>query len=108
MILKASTDREIRVRTKEQRKAVPFAQALQGAHAVVCWTSNAAVDALLAGFPVFCTAPCAAYRMGQTDLAKIECPFFPPDREQWARNLAANQWTLNEMTSGQCWRELMG
>jgi hypothetical protein len=74
----------------------------------VCWTSNAAVDAVLAGVPVFCTSPCAAYRMGHADLSKIETPHFPPDREQWAWSLAANQWTLREMASGQCWRELMG
>lgn len=107
-MLKANTDREIRVREKTDRTAVPLAQALHGAHALVCWTSNAAVEALLAGVPVFCTAPCAAYRMGHSDLAKIEAPHLPPDREQWAWNLAANQWTLREMASGQCWRELMG
>lgn len=105
--LKASTDREIRVRAKTDRNAVPLAQALRCAHALVCWTSNAAVQALLAGVPVFCTAPCAAYRMGQPDLSRIEAPCLPPDREQWARNLAANQWTLREMASGQCWREVM-
>jgi len=107
-ILRANTDREIRVRDKKERDVVPLAQALRGAHALVCWTSNAAVDALLAGIPVFCTAPCAAYRMGHPDVAQIETPHFPPDREQWAWNLAANQWTLREMASGQCWRELMG
>ena len=28
------------------------------------------------------------------------------DRERWARVLAANQWTVEEMRSGVCWREL--
>ena len=30
----------------------------------------------------------------------------PDDREQWAWNLAAAQWDLDEMRSGYCWREL--
>jgi hypothetical protein len=64
------------------------------------------VDALLAGVPVFCTAPCAAQTMGHTDPALIETPLYPDDRERWARVLAANQWTLDEMRDGACWHDL--
>ena len=70
--------------------------------------SNAAVEALLSGVPVFCTGPCAAYRMGKPDVTEIETPALPDDRERWARVLAANQWTLDEMADGTCWRELQG
>lgn len=108
--LRRHTDREIRVREKPPgglKHRMPIEDALRGCHALVTDQSNAAVLALLAGVPVFCTSRCAAYRMGHPDLAKIETPHFPPDREPWAWNLAANQWTLREMASGQCWRELM-
>lgn len=103
------TDREIRVRHRVGSvvsSGRSLAEDLSGAWAVVVWTSNVAVDALLAGVPVFCTHPCASYRMGTPDLSQIEAPVMPDDRERWAHVLAANQWTLDEMRSGQCWREL--
>ena len=78
----------------KQDKTAPLAVDLKDCHAVVVHSSNVAVDALLAGVPVFCTVPCAAYRMGYADLSKIESPLYPDDREQWAWNLADQQWTL--------------
>lgn len=111
-ILKRQTDRPIRVRKKmSYREAtapggVPLSEDLKDAWALVTFSSNAAVEALLAGVPVFCTAPCGAYRMGLPDLSRIEAPVMPDGREQWAWNLAAAQWRLEEMRSGQCWEEL--
>lgn len=103
--LRAATDRPLLVRDKRQAGAVPLWEALRDVHALVTHSSNAAVEALLYGVPVFCTAPCAAQAMGCGDLGQIEKPLYP-EREQWAWNLAANQWTLAEMKSGQAWREL--
>ena len=103
--LKRHTDREIRVRAKKGN-ATPLDADLKDCHALVAHSSNAAVLALLAGVPVFCTAPCAAYRMGGADMSKIEMPVYPDDREQWAWNLADHQWTLEEMRHGLCWRML--
>jgi hypothetical protein len=105
--LRSATDRRVVVRDRSKARSVtePFAAALRGCWALVTCTSNAAVEALLAGVPVFCTHPCGAYRMGKPDLADIETPTMP-DREQWAWNLAANQWTIAEMADGTCWREL--
>ena len=71
--LKRYTDREIRVRAKKGN-ATPLDADLKDCHAVVAHSSNAAVLALLAGVPVFCTAPCAAYRMGGADMSEIEMP----------------------------------
>ena len=85
--LKRHTDREIWVRAKKGN-TTPLDADLKDCHAVVAHSSNAAVVALLAGVPVFCTAPCAAYRMGEADMSKIEMPVYPDDREQWAWNLA--------------------
>jgi hypothetical protein len=103
--LRRHTDRPIRVRMKKGNP-VSLAEDLKDCHAVVAHSSNAAVEALLAGVPVFCTAPCAAYRMGRADLSKIEMPVYPEDREPWAWNLADHQFTLEEMRSGLCWEML--
>lgn len=99
------TDREIRLRWKVS--ADPIAVDLEDCWAVVVFSSSAAVDALIAGVPVFTLAPfaCTA-RMGQTDLSQIECPIYPDDREPFLWNLADQQWTLRELHSGMAWRTL--
>lgn len=102
------TDRPIHVRERAVRSDLskPFLGALAGAWALVTDTSNAAVEAVVEGVPVFCTAKCAAFRMGLPDVSRIEDPIMPDDREQWAWNLGANQWNIEEMADGTCWREL--
>jgi hypothetical protein len=105
--IRAHTDREIRLRWKVQRRDRPIEQDLRNAWAVVVFSSAAAVDALIAGVPVFTVAPFAAtYRMGLSDLARIEAPVFPPDRESFLAVLAANQFTIAEILSGQAWKHL--
>jgi hypothetical protein len=107
--LKQHSDRPVVIRRKPKGEpGVSLWDSLRDCHAMVAHSSNSAVEALLFGVPVFCTAPCAALRMGEGDLSKIESPRYPEDREQFFWNLAANQWTLAEMRSGQCWRELNG
>lgn len=99
------TDREVRIRWKVTGE--PIATDLQDAWAVVVFSSAAALDALIAGVPVFTLAPFAAsLRMGRTDLAQIEEPFYPDDREPFLWNLANNQWTIKELCTGQAWRAL--
>ncbi len=103
-ILESSTDRPIVVRGKAD--TAPLARALVDAHALVTHASNAAVEAVLAGTPVFCTGDCAASPMAKSDLAQIDDPVYPDDRDRWAAVLAANQWTLDEMRRGDAWRAL--
>lgn len=102
--LRAATDREIVIRERSATK--PLKAALRHAWALVGHHTNAAVEAVCYGVPVFVTAPCAALPMAETDLSKIETPRYPADREDWAAALAANQWTLDEMREGKCWREI--
>jgi hypothetical protein len=97
--LARATDRPIRIRRKGG-SSTPLAADLADCHALVTYMSNTAVEALLAGVPVFCTGPCAAAAMGKNDLAEIESPAYPEDRERWARVLAANQFTLAELRAG--------
>lgn len=98
--LAASTDRPLRVRSKAAPSGRPLIEDLQDCHALVTFMSNTAVEAVLAGVPVFTTGRCAAAVMGCSDLAKIETPRYPEDRERWAAVLAANQWTLEEVRAG--------
>lgn len=100
--LQSVTDRRLVIRSKADGE--PFQSALRGAHAVVTYSSAAAVEALVAGVPVVCAETCAAYPMS-TPLAEIETPR-TPDREQWAAVLADNQWTLDELRRGDAWRAL--
>lgn len=103
--LRAHTDREIRIRWKRDER--PIQADLQDCWAVVAFSSVSALDALIAGVPVFVLADfAAAYRMGLSDLMRIESPFYPDDREPFLWNLAANQWTLAEIEAGHAWRAL--
>lgn len=109
------TARELRVRPKITStdikrdaiyKARPLEADLDGAWALVTHSSNSAVEALMAGIPVFCTVSCASSAMGLSNLDLIESPRTDGDRERWARVLASNQWTLGEMRDGTAWRML--
>jgi len=103
-ILKLYTDRPIVVRRKSTIH--PLAQDLKDAHCLICCSSNAAVEAIMQGVPVITTGDCAASRMGLHDPASVENPYYPDDRMEWAAALAANQWTLEEITAGLCWEQI--
>lgn len=103
--LKKHTDRPVRIRRKHDAK--PIHADLVGCWAVVVYSSAAALDALIAGVPVFVMANfAAAYRMGTPDLSKIEKPFYPHDRRSFLSVLADHQWTLDEISQGVAWRTL--
>jgi hypothetical protein len=108
--LAAATSRPNVIRHKPRLNFsnVPLIEALNGAHALVTYTSNTAVDALCAGYPAFCTGPNPANLFGNIDLAQIERPRVPSveTRRQWAATLAANQWTLPEIAAGLAWQKL--
>lgn len=102
--LKLYTDRRIVQRTKKTTR--PLVDDLKGAHALVTHTSNAAVEALLHGVPVFCTGDCAASHMALSDVTNIEKPILPEGRLYMAAVLAANQWSLDEIAAGDAWRAI--
>lgn len=85
-----------------------FEDVLPDAWAVVTYSSSVMVKALLDGIPVFSTGPSMASCVGLSDLSRLEAPYMPSDDErlQWFCNLAANQWTREEMRDGICWRDL--
>ncbi len=97
------TDRPVIIKPKDSDQSLQ--QTLKDAHCIVAYNSNALVDAVLYGVPVFHMGPSCVEPVGSTDLSTIDNPV-TPDREQWAYNLAGSQWTLEEMRSGKCWEEL--
>lgn len=106
--LKKHTRREIRYRPWERDKAHAYKTLpadLDGAWALVTYTSAAAISALRAGIPAVVTAEdCISRFMARNRLDQIEDPFYPEYRERWAMVVADNQWTVREMKDGLPWR----
>lgn len=114
--LRRHTKRPIRVRPHPgnwqqqapQAPQVPLADDLANAWAAVIWASSAGVHALVAGIPVWCTAPwwiCKA--AAHDDLGQIEHePAMRPDRFKAFARLAWAQWTVDEIAAGLPFRAL--
>jgi hypothetical protein len=106
--IKQHTDRPIRMRERPasrwDRKTQKPEEWLNDVHAVVTFNSTAATEAVLAGVPVFVTAPAAnaARPMSNTDLSKIETPWFPDSDQvhKWACHLAYGQFHTTELADG--------
>jgi hypothetical protein len=98
--LRAATDRPILIRPKYS--ATPLAGDLRDAWALVTHSSNVAVDAVLAGIPVFVAPTSPAASVGRSDL-DIEHPRIG-DRDAWWTSLMCQQFTLSEMADGTAWR----
>lgn len=96
--IKQHTDRKILIREKNAKG--PIEDTLQDAHALVTYTSMAALDALQMGVPVFCSEKCAAAPMGIQDLTRIESPMYPEDRERLFWTMADHQFTVDELEKG--------
>jgi len=84
-----------------------FNEALENCWAVINYSSNPAIQAVLAGVPVFVSNHSYAYPMGHdiNDLSKIETPV-KPDRKQWLNNLSYTEWTVDEIREGLPWNRL--
>lgn len=104
------TNRPVRVRPWNRDKGAlvaTLAQDLAGAHALVTWSSAAAVSAILAGIPAFVMSDdCAALPMSAGPLSEINSPLKPPGRREWASVLADNEWAISEIRDGTAWRML--
>lgn len=97
------TDRQLVIRDKEQYKRRPIQKDIEGAHALVTHGSNAAVESVVLGCPVFVHPDSAAALVGKTDIKQIESPVYP-DREWWLRSLTYCQFNQQEILSGQVWK----
>jgi hypothetical protein len=99
------SDRKIKIHYKKDPK--PLSELLRLGWACVVHSSNSAVEALMQGVPVVCTAHCHASLLS-TPMERIEKPFYPDDAERmrFAGVLADNQWSLDEIRAGDCWKAL--
>lgn len=116
-VLKEHTDRPIYYRPKPSwlmsspiegsiyDKTHSLDEMLNGCHAVVCHHSNCAVEALIAGVPVFVIGG-VARPMGLQDLKKIEKPYYPGNRRQWLQDISYCQWTPDELETSIPWNHL--
>lgn len=97
------TDRPVRVRAKDV--STPIEADLVDCWALVTHSSNAAVDAVLAGIPAFVepTAPTAMLgNIGGVGLISIEKPALI-DRDDWWTSLSYQQFTQTELSDGTAW-----
>lgn len=104
--LRGLTDRPLVWRDKEmQRFGRKLHEDLAGAHCLVTHGSNAAVEAVIMGCPVFVHPDSAAALVGLTDLAAVERPIYP-DRQPWLNALAYSQFNETELVDGTLFRLL--
>jgi hypothetical protein len=96
--LKHFTKRDIVIRTKETKETLE--KQLQEAYACVSFQSTGCIDALLQGVPSFCDGMSCGQPVSKLDIAEIENPIYPDNREKWIDSLLANQFTLREIENG--------
>lgn len=101
--IRAATDRPIVVRNKG---AINSIQAdLVDCWALVTHSSNAAVDAVLAGIPAFVEPSSPTASLGNIGVDGIEHPAMP-SRAAWLASLSCQQFTQPEMINGTAWHYL--
>ena len=76
-----------------------FDAELSTAHCVVNWSSNPAIEAVLAGVPVFTGPDSLAHAVANHSFDTIETPV-KPNRHQWANDLAYTEWHVDEIALG--------
>ena len=75
---------------------------MSDAHAVITYTSNAGVDAVMAGIPTVALHPGSmAY-----EVASQNFNAYRPDRTRWLEKLAYCQWSYDEIETGLAWEHL--
>lgn len=92
--------REFRVRDRDSPR--PLAADLADCWALITHSSNVAVDAAIAGIPVFVQPTSPAAPIGRLD-CKLDEPVRPP-RNHWLRSLASQHFTVAEMADGIAWK----
>jgi len=105
--IKQYTDRPVEIRQRNPNRQTrvnnSLESALEDVHAVITYNSIAATESVIAGVPAFALAPSnAAIPVSNTDLSKIDNPWWPTDDERhaWACHLAYGQFHVNELRNG--------
>lgn len=95
------TERPIIVKPKWHGNIADF---LDNCWCVVTHSSNVAVDAIVSGIPAIVMGESACTSVSW-QLENLESPIWP-ERDWWLRAIAHNQWTLDEMRSGEAWEHV--
>jgi hypothetical protein len=106
--LRKETKREVRIRRHPGNDAPkrPLEADLEGAWAVVIWSSNAGLHALVRGIPTYVESPFWVCH-GARATGPIDDPVMP-DRLPHLQAMAWAQWRLEEIESGAPFRALLG
>lgn len=91
---------------RDRSCVVPLAAHLENCWAVVTHSSNVAVEAAIAGIPVFVADGAAAAPVGNLNLDDLERPAMPDNREQWWNSLTCQQFMPREMANGTAFKYL--
>lgn len=81
-------------------------EVLQSAHALVTLHSNAALDALAAGVPIYAEEGVGSV-MSMRSLDQIEHPPYPEGREQLFADVGYCHWSVPEIANGTMWAQFM-
>jgi len=112
--IKKHTDRPVEIRSRDKIRLNRLNNTLQEAlqddvHALVTFNSNAGVESIFEGIPVFYTSPSHAVApVASNDLSKIETPYYPSQDKvyAWACHLSYGQFHVDEFRSGRAKRIL--
>jgi hypothetical protein len=110
--IKKLTDKPIVVREKgsrSQRQHYSIYDALNdGVFATVAFNSIAAIESIAYGVPAFVSVSCAASPLAESDLTKINSPYYPDEKsiQRHCQSLAYGQFTSEEINNGTAWKIL--
>ena len=82
-----------------------FKKTLDDAWAVVNYSSNPAMEAVINGVPVFVSEDSLCHEVGNTCFEDINNPT-KPDRQNWAYKLSYTEWFADEIAEGKPWRRI--
>ena len=82
-----------------------FKKTLNDAWAVVNYSSNPAMEAVINGVPVFVSQDSLCHEVGNTSFENINNPT-KPDRQNWAYKLSYTEWFADEIAEGKPWKRI--
>ena len=79
-------------------------EALDDAKAVITYSSNSAVDAVMNGIPaITCHRGTMAWDVSSHSFKE---PLYKGDRDEWGARIAYAQWHIDEIASGEAWQHI--
>lgn len=105
-LLKKSLLDNSRVRISVHDTDNPLSKDLEQSFLTVVYNSNACVESIIKGIPVYAANMGAMSWEVSNQSKDIITELHMPDRQQWANNIAYCQWTLEEIRNGLAWKHL--